>query len=151
GGDLPGRLLCGAGGRGVAGRRRPGGATGTATPARRGPSTTRTPLNRYLQLSGWPEVGAFLRGKFDWPRTDLSPLRELPPRFAKPLDDRPPPPLQIGSWLPAPPPELAALKGKVVLIIFGDGTSHTRLKLAPAARKFYSNYHPAGLELLVIV
>jgi hypothetical protein len=105
----------------------------------------------YFNDPWWPEVKNLLQSQYDWPKTDLSPLGKLPVVSDRTLDGQPAPPLQVARWLQAPPAELAALKGEVVLIVFGDGTSQTRLPLAPAMKTLYATYHAMGLELLVIV
>jgi hypothetical protein len=105
----------------------------------------------YFNDPWWPEVGPLLRERFDWPRTDLSALGELRVGSDRSLDDRPSPPLRVANWLRGEPPQAAAPKGKVVVLLFGDSTADTRLRLAPALKKLVATYRPTGLEAMVIV
>ena len=61
-----------------------------------------------------------LKEKFGWPPPDFSPLRNLRSDSERKLDGQPAPPLRIATWLNTDPIDLAALRGKVVLVEFGD-------------------------------
>ena len=98
----------------------------------------------------WPEAGAMLREKFGWPKPDLSPLRNLGTPADKKLDGQPAPPLRVAKWLNSQPLELAALRGKVVLLEFWNSSAPFRRELVPALRQIYATYHPAGLEMIAI-
>ena len=98
----------------------------------------------------WPEIGAMLREKFDWPPPDFSPLVSLRSDSERHLDGRPAPPLRIATWLNTRPMDLAAHPGKVVLVEFGDIPDRDERRYAPALRELYSLYHPAGLEIISI-
>ena len=64
----------------------------------------------------WPEAGELLRERFDWPKSDLSPLGSLgsPARF----EGQAAPPISAAAWINSKPLEIAKLKGKVVLLEF---------------------------------
>ena len=98
----------------------------------------------------WPEVGAMLREKFGWPPPDFSALGTLGSRSERKLDGRPAPPLRIASWLNTRPMDLASLRGKVVLVEFGDIRDASDHRYAQPLRDLYSLYHPAGLEIISI-
>ncbi len=66
------------------------------------------------------------------------------------LVNKPPPPVRVAVWVRARFPHFTALTGKVVLIVFDNGTTEGRLKLAPALKRLQAAYNPAGLEILVI-
>ena len=66
----------------------------------------------------WPEIGAMLREKYDWPKLDLSPLENLGSPSDKKLENQPAIPLHVARWLNSQPRDLAALRGKVVLLEF---------------------------------
>ncbi len=104
----------------------------------------------YFNDPWWPEVGALLLSRFDWPRTDLSPLGKLAPVDEGPLAGKPPPIVRVAAWIRARIPHFTALSGKVVLIVFDDGTTASRLQLAPALKRLDSEYRAAGLEILVV-
>ncbi len=104
----------------------------------------------YLNDPWWPEIGPVLLSRFDWPKTDLSPLGKLALAPAKPLDNPSPPPVRFASWVQTRFPHFAALTDKVVLLVFDDGRSQTRLELAPALKRLDSAYHAAGLEIIAI-
>ena len=104
----------------------------------------------YCNDPWWPEVGALLRDRYDWPRTDLSPLGKLALADDKALDKKPPPPFQFASWIRPRAPRLAGETVKVVLLVFDDGTSETRRSLAPALKRLDETYRPAGLEIIVV-
>jgi hypothetical protein len=98
----------------------------------------------------WPEVGAMLREKFGWPPPDFSPLRTLSSGSERKLDGQPAPPLHIASWLNTKPMDLAALRGKVVLVEFGNIWDTYDHRYSQALRELYSLYHSAGLEIVSI-
>ncbi len=98
----------------------------------------------------WPEVGAMLREKFGWPPPDFSPLTTLGSRSERKLDGQTAPPLRIASWLNTEPMDLAALRGKVVLVEFGDIRDASDHRYSPAFKELYSRYHSAGLEIISI-
>ena len=98
----------------------------------------------------WPEAGAMLREKFGWPKPDLSPLRNLGTPTDKKIDEQPASPLRVAKWLNSQPLELAALRGKVVLLEFWNSSAPFRRELVPALRQIYATYHPAGLEMIAI-
>jgi hypothetical protein len=98
----------------------------------------------------WPEVGAMLRERFGWPPPDFSPLGEIGSYSERKIDGQPAPPLRIATWLNARPMDLATLRGKVVLIEFGDIGYDDEPRYTCALRELYSAYHPAGLEILSI-
>lgn len=104
----------------------------------------------YFNDPWWSEVGALLLSRFDWPRTDLSPLGKLALVDEGPLVDKPPPIVRVSAWIRARIPHFTALSGKVVLIVFDDGTTASRLQLAPALKRLDSEYKAAGLEILVV-
>jgi hypothetical protein len=89
----------------------------------------------YFNDPWWPEIGAFLRERFDWPRTDLSPLDELRLASDQSLDGRPSPPLRIAGWLRGEPPQPDALKGKVV----GLGTDHPSSAVPGASGRVWNS------------
>ncbi len=104
----------------------------------------------YRKDPWWPEAGAMLREKFGWPKPDLSPLEHLGTPTDKNFDGQPASPLGAMRWLNSQPLELAALRGKVVLLEFWNiGTPFYR-ELVPAMRQVYATYHPAGLEMIAI-
>ena len=72
----------------------------------------------YRKDPWWPEIGAMLREKFGWPKPDLSPLKNLGTPSDKKIVDQPAAPLRVAKWLNSQPLELAALRGKVVLLEF---------------------------------
>ena len=98
----------------------------------------------------WPEVGAMLREKYHWPPPDFTALKNFSSASQRKLDGQPAPPLRIASWLNSEPMDLAALRGKVVLVEFGNILDFYEPQYAPALRELYSVYHPAGLEILSI-
>ncbi len=98
----------------------------------------------------WPEIGAMLREKYDWPKLDLSPLRNLGSPSRNKLDNQPAPPLRVASWLNSEPRDLAALRGKVVLLEFWNIAVPFHRPLVPALKHLYATYHPAGLEMIAI-
>jgi Carboxypeptidase regulatory-like domain/AhpC/TSA family len=98
----------------------------------------------------WPEVAPMLREKFGWPKPDFSPLRTLGSSSERNLDGQPAPPLRIASWLNSKPIDLAAFRGKVVLVEFGSVQDFRAVRYAPILRELYSIYHPAGLEIISI-
>jgi beta-lactamase regulating signal transducer with metallopeptidase domain len=98
----------------------------------------------------WPEAGAMLREKFGWPKPDLSPLRNLGTPTDKKIDGQPASPLRVVKWLNSQPLELAALRGKVVLLEFWNISTSFYRELVPALRQIYATYHPAGLEMIAI-
>jgi beta-lactamase regulating signal transducer with metallopeptidase domain/peroxiredoxin len=98
----------------------------------------------------WPELRGMLREKYDWPKCDLSPLRNLGSPSRKKLENQPAPPLQVSRWLNSPPRDLAALRGKVVLVEFWNMADSFHRPLVPALRQLYAAYHPAGLEMIAI-
>jgi Carboxypeptidase regulatory-like domain len=104
----------------------------------------------YYKDPWWPEVMAMLREKYGWPPPDFSPLRNLGSYSERRLDGQPAPALRIARWLNSSPIDLASLKGKVVLVEFGDLGSNLEYELTPALRALYAAYHPAGLEVLSI-
>ncbi len=104
----------------------------------------------YLNDPWWPEIGPVLLSRFDWPKTDLSPLGKLAFAPAKPLDDPAPPSVRLAAWVQTRFPHFTALKEKVVLLVFDDGTSQSRLELAPALKRLDSAYRAAGLEIIAI-
>ncbi len=98
----------------------------------------------------WPEIGAMLREKYDWPKLDLSPLENLGSPSAKKIENQPAFPLHVAHWLNSQPQDLAALRGKVVLLEFWNIVASDRHRLIPALNKFYATYHPAGLEMIAV-
>ena len=66
------------------------------------------------------------------------------------LEDQPAPPLRVATWLNAKPVDLAALRGKVVLVEFGLIGDHWVSQYTAALRELYSTYHPSGLEIVSI-
>jgi peroxiredoxin len=98
----------------------------------------------------WPEVGAMLGEKFGWPLRDFSPLTTLGSRSERKLDGQTAPRLRIASWLNTKPMDLAALRGKVVLVKFGNIRDTYDHRCETALRELYSLYHPAGLEIVSI-
>ena len=98
----------------------------------------------------WPEAGAMLREKFGWPKPDLSPLRNLGTPTDKKIDGQPASPLAVAKWLNSQPLELAALRGKVVLLEFWNISTPFHRELVPPLRHIYATYHPAGLEMIAI-
>ena len=67
------------------------------------------------------------------------------------LEDQPAPPLRIATWLNAKPVDLAALRGKVVLVEFWNISAITACPIDTAPlRELYAAYHPAGLEIVSI-
>ncbi len=98
----------------------------------------------------WPEIGAMLREKYDWPKLDLSPLVNLGSPSPNKLDNQPAPPLRVASWLNSEPRDLAALRGKVVLLVFWNIAAPFHRPLVPALKQLYATYHPAGLEMIAI-
>jgi hypothetical protein len=95
----------------------------------------------------WPELSQFLREKYDWPKADLTPLKELrsPPNSG--LDGRSPPPLQASRWLKGTPLDWEKLRGKVVLLVFPRPDD---INLVPALRRLAETYKPAGLEVVEV-
>ncbi len=96
----------------------------------------------------WPEAGALLRERFDWPKSDLSPLARLgsPAKF----EGHAAPPISAVTWLNSKPLDLSKLKGKVLLVEFwGTWCPPCREKI-PALRTLYETYHSAGLEMISI-
>ena len=98
----------------------------------------------------WPEIGGMLREKYDWPKCDLSPLRNLSSPSDKKLENRPAPPLHVARWLNSQPRDLAALRGRVVLLEFWNTADSFRRPLIAALKKLYVTYHPSGLEMIAI-
>ncbi len=98
----------------------------------------------------WPEVGAMLREKYHWPTPDFSPLRDLQSPRDKKLDGAAAPPLRVATWLNSKPIDLAAMRGKVVLLEFWNVVDHFRRPVVPALKHLYATYHPAGLEIISI-
>ncbi len=56
----------------------------------------------------------------------------------------------MAKWLNSQPLELAALRGKVVLLEFWNIGTPFRRELVPALRQIYATYHPAGLEMIAV-
>ncbi len=104
----------------------------------------------YFNDPWWPEVGALLLSRFDWPRTDLAPLGKLAFVDEGPLAGKPPPVVRVAEWIHTRIPHFTALSGKVVLMVFDDGTTASRLALAPALKRLDAEYRAAGLEILVV-
>ena len=98
----------------------------------------------------WPEIGAMLREQFGWPPQDFSPLAGLGSFSMRDPDGQPAPPLRIASSLNTKPIDVAALKGKVVLVEFGDIGNDSEPQFSTALRALYSTYHPFGLEIVSI-
>jgi Carboxypeptidase regulatory-like domain/AhpC/TSA family len=98
----------------------------------------------------WPEIGAMLREQFGWPPQDFSPLAGLYSDSVRDLDGQPAPPLRIATWLNTKPIDLPALKGKVILIEFGDVGNPFEPQFTAALRALYLAYHPLGLEIISI-
>jgi beta-lactamase regulating signal transducer with metallopeptidase domain len=98
----------------------------------------------------WPEIGALLRERYNWPKPNLLPLKELASSSEMKLDDQPAPPLRVATWLDSQPRDLAALRGKVVLLEFWSIDAPGRRDLVPALKRLYATYHPAGLEMIAI-
>jgi hypothetical protein len=98
----------------------------------------------------WPEIGAMLRDQFGWPPQDFSPLAGLGSFSMRDPDGQPAPPLRIASSLNTKPIDVAALKGKVVLVEFGDIGNDSEPQFSTALRALYSTYHPFGLEIVSI-
>ena len=96
----------------------------------------------------WPEAGALLRERFDWPKSDLSPLGSLgsPARF----EGQAAPPISAAAWINSKPLEIAKLKGKVVLLEFWGTWCPPCRETIPAMRTLYETYQPAGLEIISI-
>lgn len=98
----------------------------------------------------WPEVAAMLHDKYHWPPPDFSPLKDLQsPRETK-LEGVAAPPLRVATWLNSSPVDLAALRGKVVLLEFWNIAGLFRRPIEPALNHLYAKYHPAGLEIVSI-
>lgn len=104
----------------------------------------------YFNDPWWPEVGALLLSRFDWPRTDLAPLGKLAAVDEGPLAGKPPPGVRVSEWIRTRIPHFTALSDKVVLMVFDDGTTASRLALAPALKRLDSEYRAARLEILVV-
>src|SRR6185295_9780192 len=66
------------------------------------------------------------------------------------IDDQPASPLKVANWLNSQPLELAALRGKVVLLEFWNISTPFYRELVPALRQIYATYHPAGLGMIAI-
>jgi peroxiredoxin len=98
----------------------------------------------------WPEIRGMLREKYDWPKCDLSPLRNLGSPSDKKRDNQPAPPLHVARWLNSQPRDLAALRGKVVLLEFWNTADSSRRPLIAALNKLYATYHPSGLEMITV-
>jgi beta-lactamase regulating signal transducer with metallopeptidase domain/peroxiredoxin len=98
----------------------------------------------------WPEIGAMLREKYDWPKLDLSALAHLGSPSDKKIENQPALPLHVAHWLNSEPRDLAALRGKVVLLEFWNIAAPFHRPLVPAMKKLYATYHPAGLEMIAV-
>ncbi len=98
----------------------------------------------------WPEIGAMLREKYDWPKLDLLPLENLGSPSANKLENQPAPRLHIARWLNDQPRDLATLRGKVVLLEFWDMATPFHRPLVAALKHLYATYHPAGLEMIAV-
>jgi peroxiredoxin len=98
----------------------------------------------------WPEVGAMLKEKFGWPKSDFSALGTLGSSPEQNFHGQPAPPLRIARWINSQPIELASLRGKVVLVVFDSVWDHYAAQYASALKDLYPVYHPAGLEILSI-
>jgi cytochrome c biogenesis protein CcmG, thiol:disulfide interchange protein DsbE len=102
----------------------------------------------YYNDPWWPEAGALLRDRFDWPKSDLSPLSRLgsPAKFTGTTV----PPISSADWINSKSLELAKLKGKVVLVEFWGTWCPPCRETIPAMRTLYETYRPAGLEIISI-
>jgi beta-lactamase regulating signal transducer with metallopeptidase domain len=98
----------------------------------------------------WPEIGAMLREKYHWPPPDFSPLGQLQSSTEKKLDGAAAPPLRVATWLNSGPVDLAALRGKVVLLEYWNIIDTFRRPVVPALNQLYAKYHAAGLEIVSI-
>ena len=93
-------------------------------------------------------MGKLLHERFDWPKADLSPLKEMQTYGEPKSVGRPAPPLDASHWINAGPLDWTKLRGKVVLIDFT--ALGVRQKIIPGLRKLVEAYGPAGLEVISI-
>lgn len=96
----------------------------------------------------WPEAGALLRERFDWPNADRTPLRDV--GTVADFEGRNAPPVSASAWVNSKPRQLSDLRGKVVLIEFWDPSCWLCRQKIAALRTLYQTYHPLGLEMISI-
>ena len=97
----------------------------------------------------WPEIGRLLRDRFDWPKPDLGPLKDLMSNSGEASDGKEAPPVQAGLWLNSEPIDWAKHRGKVVLLHFtGLGGQNAEVS---ALKQLAEHYKPAGLEVVTIL
>jgi beta-lactamase regulating signal transducer with metallopeptidase domain len=98
----------------------------------------------------WPEVGALLRERFDWPKPFLQPLKRLSSPSQSALTGKPAPPIRAASWVNSTPRDLGDMRGKVVMLAFWDGRYYPYPELMSSLRRLHEIYGPAGLEMISI-
>ncbi len=98
----------------------------------------------------WPDIEPVL-ANHDWPRTDLTPLKNLMSRAVPEFENQPPPGIAAARWINGKPIEWQQLAGQVTLVyFFGGRLIEPSPRQLVALRRLHELYYSSGLEIVAI-